>query len=103
MSTGNEHLNCWEAKACGREPGGVRSSEFGPCPAATESRADGINRGSNGGRACWAIAGTLCGGTVQGSFARKLGNCWRCDFYNRVMQEEGPSVVLAQGILAALR
>ena len=27
------------------------------------------------------VAGTLCGGKVQGTFALKLGNCQKCDFY----------------------
>ncbi|MGO8782449.1 MAG: hypothetical protein ACLPRH_12610 [Syntrophobacteraceae bacterium] len=27
------------------------------------------------------MAGTLCGGKVQGSFAMKLANCMKCEFY----------------------
>ncbi|MDH3390750.1 MAG: hypothetical protein OEL85_03000 [Desulfobulbaceae bacterium] len=27
------------------------------------------------------VAGTLCGGEVQGTFALKLGNCQKCEFY----------------------
>lgn len=82
-------LNCWEAKACGREPGGSRVKELGVCPAATCKPATGINGGTYGGRACWAIGGTLCGGKVQGSFARKMVNCMECDFYKDVRSEEG--------------
>ena len=33
------------------------------------------------GKGCARIAGTLCGGQVQGTFATKLGNCLQCDFY----------------------
>ena len=45
----------------------------------------------NAGRACWAIAGSLCGGKIQGTYAQKLNNCWRCDFMNKVKQEEEPT------------
>ncbi len=76
--------NCWDAKNCGRTPGGHRAGELGVCPAATEARLDGIHSGKNGGRACWAIAGTLCGGAVQGTFAEKEENCMACDHYKAV-------------------
>lgn len=91
-------VNCWEHKRCGREPGGACVDDLGVCPAATEQRTDGLNHGENGGRVCWGIVGTLCGGVVQGSFARKLGDCWKCEFYVRVMEEEGADVVLSKGI-----
>jgi hypothetical protein len=94
--------NCWEFKRCGREPGGAKSGELGVCPAATETRVHGINSGKNGGRACWALAGTLCGGKVQGTFAAKVANCLACDFYKLVTQEEGTSCVNAKEIMAKL-
>ena len=80
--------NCWEAKNCGRHPGGKRAEEFGVCPATTKIEAHGLNRGVNGGRVCWTLGGTLCGGEVQGSFATKLGSCMQCDFYLQVRREE---------------
>lgn len=80
--------NCWEHKHCGREPGGAKATELGICPAATEHRTDTINQGKNGGRACWSIAGTLCGGAVQGTFASKIKNCLQCEFYKQVKDEE---------------
>jgi len=80
--------NCWQYKKCGRQPDGEKTFELGVCPAATEEKADGINNGTNGGRACWAVAGTLCKGTVQGTYALKMLNCMRCDFYNKVLGEE---------------
>ena len=30
---------------------------------------------------CWEIAGTLCGGKVQGRFANKIGDCSLCEVY----------------------
>jgi hypothetical protein len=83
-----EKLNCWECKKCGKEPGGAKIAELGVCPAATERRADGINNGMNGGRVCWAIAGTFCRGEIQGTYAMKLLDCLKCDFYQLVSKEE---------------
>lgn len=82
-------INCWEAKKCGREPGGPSSKDLGVCPAATDSRSKGKNGGSNGGRMCWAVTGTLCGGKVQGTFAQKRLSCLSCEFYKQVKEEEG--------------
>lgn len=92
-------LNCWEFKKCGREQFGASAGELGVCPAATEIRVDQINHGRFGGRACWAIAGTLCGGKEQGTFAQKLHNCLQCDFYLLVRKEEGKNFMPAQEIL----
>ena len=64
-------MNCWEFKKCGREQGGEKVAELGQCPAYPDH-----------GQRCARIAGTLCGGKVQGIFAIKLANCMRCDFYN---------------------
>jgi hypothetical protein len=51
-----------------------------------------MNGGLNGGRVCWALTGTLCGGKVQGTFAQKLGNCSECEFYRLVHEEQGKEV-----------
>jgi hypothetical protein len=91
--------NCWEVKKCGREPNGVAVKELGICPVAVEARVDGTNGGFNGGRACWAITGTLCGGKVQGTFAAKLGDCRACEFYRQVHLEESGHCALVGQIL----
>jgi len=90
--------NCWEFKKCGREPGGDKASELGVCPAATESRVDSINDGKNGGRCCWAIAGTLCGGKISAVFALKYANCLACEFYKKVKSEEGEGLINVKDI-----
>lgn len=95
--------NCWEFKKCGREPGGAKVAELGICSAAKETRVDGTNGGKNGGRACWPISGTLCGGKAQGTFAAKLGNCMKCEFYILVGEEEGVNHESARYILAKLK
>ncbi|MBC8553207.1 MAG: hypothetical protein ISR96_00900 [Nitrospira sp.] len=81
--------NCWEIKKCGREQGGDKSEELGVCPAATLSACDGINSGNNAGRICWAIAGTFCGGRVQGDFAQKSVSCMSCEVFKEIKAEEG--------------
>lgn len=63
-------MNCWEFKNCGREKGGSNENQFGFCPAYPSY-----------GKHCARIAGTMCEGEVQGSFATKLANCLKCDFY----------------------
>jgi CRP-like cAMP-binding protein len=82
-------LNCWQYMKCGREPGGVKAEELGVCPAADDISFDGINRGRNAGRFCWAVAGTFCGGNVQGAFAEKRNSCFGCEFFHKVRAEEG--------------
>lgn len=62
---------CWEIKACGREKGGASVSELGECVASKEGL----------GHSCWAIAGTLCGGEIQGTVAQKAKNCMSCEVY----------------------
>jgi hypothetical protein len=96
-------LNCWEFKRCGREVGGARTGELGVCQANVEARADGANGGRNGGRVCWAIAGTLCGGKVQGTFASKSATCMDCEFYRTVAGEEGGGFASVREVLARLR
>ncbi len=95
-------LNCWEFKKCGRQLGGEKVAELGVCPAASAKCTDGTNCGVNGGRACWAITGTFCGGKVQGSFATKLLNCKECEFYGIVRNEEGANYVGSRHILEKL-
>lgn len=84
-------LNCWEFKKCGRQPGGRNALELGVCPAVTDKELDGLHGGENAGRACWLVAGTMCNGEIQGTFAQKYGNCERCDFFRAVTEKERPA------------
>jgi len=81
--------NCWEFKKCGRGPDAEHGNTGEPCPATTEKRLDGVHGGKNSGRACWAVAGTFCGGKIQGTHAAKYDVCKKCDFYQQVAAEEG--------------
>jgi len=95
--------NCWEFKGCGREPGGKNSSALGVCPATTDDRLNGVHEGKNGGRTCWMIAGTLCGGKVQGTFGMKYKNCEVCDFYQKIREEEKTRFQLSVILLQKLK
>ena len=95
-------LNCWEYKQCGREPGGAHIQDLGICPAAVEKKLDGVHQGKNAGRSCWVVAGTLCKGMVQGTFAQKYKNCEICDFYKQVREEEFPKFMLSALLLKKL-
>jgi len=81
--------NCWEVLKCGREPGGECVDDAGPCPAATDQQANGVNGGSGAGRVCWAVSGTFCGMEVEGTEAQRFISCLSCDFFFQVLQEEG--------------
>jgi len=86
-----KEINCWEFKKCERQPGGKKVDDLGVCPAAVDSSFNGINNGQNAGRICWAVAGTCCGGKVQGTFAEKRRSCVTCDFYKHVQEQEETS------------
>ncbi len=64
-------MSCWEFMQCGRD----KDSSI-KCPAYPHF-----------GRICWAVAGTLCAGRVQGSFAQKIQNCEQCRFFQAVQKE----------------
>jgi hypothetical protein len=87
-----EKMNCWEFKKCGRQPGGHKAMDLGVCPVTVSQDLHGAHDGTNAGRACWVVAGSLCGGRIQGTYAQKLSNCWRCDFMNAVKKEEEPGM-----------
>ena len=95
-------LNCWEFMHCGREPGGVNAEGSGICPATTASSVYGIHSGINGGRVCFAITGTLCGGEIQGDLTTKAAECPQCAFYKLVAKEQGASLQDTAVILARL-
>ncbi len=56
---------CWEYMQCGRD----KDSSV-KCPAYPHF-----------GKACWAVAGTLCSGKIQGTFAQKIDDCRKCEFF----------------------
>ncbi len=96
-------LNCWEFKKCGRQPGGELVYKFGLCPATRETLLDGVHDGENAGRACWIVAGTFCGGEVQGLFAKKYETCKDCDFYKMVLGEEGGKFEITLNLFKRLK
>ncbi len=71
--------NCWEIEGCGRECGGKNVEELGECIASIEGF----------GHSCWALAGTLCEGEVQGTEAQKIGNCMNCEVYKLYHRSTG--------------
>ncbi|HET6514108.1 MAG TPA: diguanylate cyclase [Thermodesulfovibrionales bacterium] len=90
--------NCWDVKECGRELGGKNVREIGICLAAIYRKLDGVHGGKNAGRACWLVAGTMCPGRVQGTFAEEYKDCLICDFYALVKREEGLDFRTATGL-----
>jgi two-component system NtrC family sensor kinase len=63
-----KNVPCWKYMQCGRDV----NDEL-KCPAYPHF-----------GQVCWAVAGTLCAGKIQGTFAQKIDNCRNCKFYKMV-------------------
>jgi hypothetical protein len=103
MSERKTKLNCWEFKRCGRQPQGIHVHDLGVCPATLEQKLDGAHGGVNAGRTCWVVAGTLCQGQLQGTFAQKFKNCKQCDFYFKVQEEERMNFHLSAVLLDKLK
>jgi len=75
----NRLPNCWEIINCGREKGAYKVGELGECVASKEGM----------GHSCWAVAGTLCGGEIQGTYARNLGLCNACEVFQLYNRPQG--------------
>lgn len=79
-------LNCWDFQGCEHGAGGNGGRPEGQCCRAfREEILDGVNGGLNGGRACWAVAGSLA---VDLGACTCRGPCVRCRFRKTVFQEE---------------
>ena len=63
---------CWEFQKCGVEK--TEGAAVMKCAAYP-----------NYGRMCWVVAGTFCGKKVSGAIAQKLGDCKKCEFYQRIV------------------
>jgi hypothetical protein len=83
-----QNINCWEFFKCGCEPGGKNNATTGICPAATDAKYHEMNNGMNGGRFCWVVEETLCGGAPRDSFFEKFAECLQCEFYLALQKQE---------------
>ena len=70
-----DKVKCWEFTKCGVEK--AEGAMEMRCPAYPHY-----------GRICWAIAGTFCGKRVSGAIAQKLGDCRKCEFYQRAAHND---------------
>lgn len=61
-----ERIRCWEIKNCKRED----------CPSFLDADCR-----------CWLRVGTLCGGQVQGDFAKKYKSCFSCEVLGHVEED----------------
>ena len=58
---------CWKIEKCGKKN----------CPSYDKTDVP-----------CWYVAGTLCKGAVQGTYARKIGDCKKCEIYSSYVGDE---------------
>ena len=82
-----KRLNCWEFNNCSMQSGDVNINASDICPVITNTSADGLNGGKNGGRICWAIAGTFADKS-KGIPAKNRFSCMTCDFFKLVEEQE---------------
>lgn len=100
--TDDRKINCWEYKKCSSHERGVTTPASEICPVSLETRFNGIYGGRNGGRSCWLVRETLCGGRNQRTAVHKFIECFFCDFKKYVIMEEGPDFLISDTILKSL-
>lgn len=96
-------INCWEYMNCGREFGGQNTESLGVCSVLINDALDGTHNGKQAGRCCWIVAGTLCNGTIQGSYASKRESCRNCEFYKLVKTQEKNKIKSQSELLRLIR
>ena len=68
-----------------------------------EAILNGVHGGHMAGRTCWVVAGTYCDGGVQGIFAKKYINCKLCNFYQKVLEDEGKDFEITINLMKRLQ
>ena len=91
--------NCWDYYRCGKQSNGKKHDV---CPAYLETKLNGVHDGKNGGRACWVVAGTKCGGIVKRTLIPKFIVCKLCDFKEIVMSEESHNFIVSDDFMKML-
>ncbi len=93
--------NCWDVMGCSRGIGDDTPCVGDACRAATETLVDGVNGGHNGGRACWAVAGSFA---MDSPDCKRHGpsSCVDCPFFRMVITEELPNLEFSPRILEIL-
>lgn len=94
----SDDINCWEYMKCGREFDGKNVAELGVCPVLENNALHGTHGGIKAGRCCWIVAGTLCNGDIQGTYASKHESCRKCNFYKKV-KSQGKNKIMNQSEL----
>ncbi|MBF0357065.1 MAG: hypothetical protein HQL70_00585 [Magnetococcales bacterium] len=82
------NVNCWDFQRCGFGPKECKGDDDKICPAASHKHADGFLGGENGGRACYFIADTICGGSPM-TPEQKKERCNSCSFFHTLSNKYG--------------
>ena len=93
-------INCWEYKYLKDTNS---EDECSICSAFLEIKMNGINKGFNGGRCCWLIAGIINSSNYGRITSKKFANCMKCPFYKLVQKEEGVDFKSAKQIYEYLK
>jgi hypothetical protein len=98
----NLKRNCWDYYRCRKQSEGNHVKEHDVCPAYFETKLHGIHDGKNGGRACWIVAGTKCGGRIKRTLVPKFIVCKLCGFKKIVISEESQNFVVSDDFMKNL-
>jgi hypothetical protein len=94
--------NCWDYYRCGKQAEGDHGKKHDVCPAYLETKLNGVHNGMNGGRACWIVADTMCGGRIKRTLVPKFIVCNLCDFKKTVISEESQNFVVSDDFMKML-
>jgi hypothetical protein len=94
--------NCWDYYRCGKQSKADNGKKHDVCPAYLETKLNGVHDGKNGGRACWIVAGTKCGGIIKRTLIPKFIICNLCDFKKIVMSEESQNFIVSDDFMKIL-
>ncbi len=81
-------LDCWEQLKCGAET--CSPGDKGWCPVPFDESLNGVNGGTNGGRACWAVLGAKCRAGDATAPPGDAEVCVACPVLSTVRTQEGP-------------
>jgi len=91
--------NCWDYYRCRRQAKDDDGKEHDVCPVYLETKLNGVHDGKNGGRACWVVAGTKCGGRIKRIVVPKFIACKVCDFKKTVIREESKNFIVSDDFM----
>ena len=80
--------NCWEIKKCNFGSQKSKTNTATACLVKSSAEFNNTNGGVNGGRICWAVAGTFSSRPPCGEFVHEQVTCMECEVFKQIEKEE---------------